>query len=184
MMEVYRALTCPAQAGTGLPEVCQPGDRTRPCSRCGGVQWGAPVVQEVDGRRSASLVFLHSAVTTISFAVCHCEATEACPGIREPDKQEVGLLRQTARLAFGYDFLYSLDMAMGVTFPSFWGHFKGALNRDVNLAARHGVAVADRRSVTSSGTALPLSMPISIWCSCSTSTTPAASVAHVLHPIS
>jgi hypothetical protein len=51
------------------------------------------------------------------------------------DGQEYGVLRRTVKLAFGYDLLYSFDLSMGIRCPSFWGHFREALERDVQQVA-------------------------------------------------
>ena len=132
VLDAYRTLT----GGPGLPEVCVVGDTTAECSVCGGCSWQ-------EGGHDDALVFLQGAIVTCKFEWLRCEASAGCAGVLRVDGQEYGVLRKTLHLGFGYDLLYSLDKAMGSRCPSFWGHFKEALERDAHLAARHGAQRAE-----------------------------------------
>jgi hypothetical protein len=105
------------------------------CGRCG---WGDAGFDKV-------LVFLSGAVVHTQFERQPCVARAGYKGALLVDGQGYGVLRRTARLAFGYDQLYSFDLSMDIRCPSFGGHFREALERAVQLALLYGPVYLSRR---------------------------------------
>jgi hypothetical protein len=150
--KAYAALA----AGKGLPERCmlRDLDLDARCEMCGGCGWGEAVFDK-------ALIFLSSAVVHTQFERRPCVARDGCEGALVVDGQEYGVLRRTAKLAFGYDLLYSFDLSMGIRCPSFWGHFREALERDVQLALRYGPEQAEamKRGYMTKAACLPGILP-------------------------
>lgn len=117
-------------------QVCPP-DLCQTCPHCKACNWHDPV--EVGA--TSTVAFLHSAVVHVCFPNAHCKTSE-CKGMIQADGLEYGLLRMTDEFAFGIDLLYSVDLSLAHTFPSFHKIFQCALDRDANLQAMHGTEEA------------------------------------------
>ena len=119
-----RLVDCRARRGIPVPARCEP-DTATACSLCGACEWctNQPAVSST----LSTLVFLSGAAVRTTFVSYTCGGSSsdgsACSGVLSVDCKEHGLLRYTARLAFGLCLLYNWANTLvdgGVPCFTFW----------------------------------------------------------------